>query len=74
MKKETWKKHPDSFNSDDSNNNLQWGSEIRTSLYFKWLKRSWFANGLDFEWSGFVMVGTVAIAKDKTEQLDNLPF
>ena len=28
----------------------QWGSEIRTSLDFKWSKRGWVANGPDFEW------------------------
>ena len=26
------------------------GSEIWTSLDFKWSKKDWFANGLDFEW------------------------
>ena len=29
---------------------IQWGSEIRTSLDFKWLKRGWAANCPDFEW------------------------
>ena len=29
---------------------VQWGSEIWTSLDFKWSKRCWVANGLDFEW------------------------
>ena len=71
---------------------IQWGSEIWTSLDFRWSKRSWVENGwdfkwdqepnhlksvkvaailsnilkyrhkrLDFEWSGFQMVGTIAI-------------
>ena len=30
-------------------NLIQWGSEIRTSLDFKWLKRGWVANGLNFK-------------------------
>ena len=29
---------------------IQWGSEIQTSLDFEWSKRGWVANGLDFEW------------------------
>ena len=29
---------------------LQWGSEIRTSRDFKWSKKGWVANCLDFEW------------------------
>ena len=29
---------------------IQWGSKLRTSLYFEWLKRSWVANCTDFEW------------------------
>ena len=29
---------------------VQWGSEIGTSLGFEWSKRGWVANGLDFEW------------------------
>ena len=29
---------------------IQWRSEIRPSLDFKWSKRGWEANGLDFEW------------------------
>ena len=29
---------------------IQWGSEIRLSLDFKWSKRGRVANGLDFEW------------------------
>ena len=29
---------------------VQWGSEIRTSKYFEWLKKGWVANGLDFVW------------------------
>ena len=29
---------------------IQWGSETRTSLDFKWSKKGWVANGLDFEW------------------------
>ena len=41
---------------------VQWGSEIQTSLDFEWSKRGWVANGLDFVWSGFQMVGTIAIA------------
>ena len=28
----------------------KWQSQILTSLDFKWLKRDWVANGLDFEW------------------------
>ena len=30
--------------------NVQWGSEIRTSLDFEWSKRGWVANGPGFEW------------------------
>ena len=30
---------------------VQWESEIRTCLKFKWSKRDWVANGLDFEWA-----------------------
>ena len=30
--------------------NVQWRSEIWTSLDFKWSKRGWFANGPYFEW------------------------
>ena len=30
---------------------VQWGSEIQTSLDFEWLKRGWIANGPDFEWN-----------------------
>ena len=73
---------------------LQCGSEIQSSLYFKWSKKGWFANGPDFksehqkaqpceirtngqhfvnhlksgqkhpffEWPGFWMAGTIAIA------------
>ena len=41
---------------------IQWGSEIQTSLDFEWSKRGWVANGLDLVWSGFQMVGTIAIA------------
>ena len=50
------------------------GSEIWTSLDFKWLKRGWFANGPDFKWdlksdqkcpdferSSFQMAGTIAV-------------
>ena len=29
---------------------LQWGSEIQPSLDFKWSKRGWVANGLNFKW------------------------
>ena len=29
---------------------MQWGSEIQTSLDFKWSKRGWVSNGSDFEW------------------------
>ena len=29
---------------------IQWGSEIRTSLDSEWSKRCWVANGVDFEW------------------------
>ena len=29
---------------------VQWGSEIWTSLDFKWSKIGWVANGLDFDW------------------------
>ena len=29
---------------------LQWGSDLQTSQNFEWSKRSWVANGLDFEW------------------------
>ena len=29
---------------------VQWGSEIQTSLDFEWLKRGWVANGSDYEW------------------------
>ena len=29
---------------------IQWGSEIRTSLDFEWLKRGGVANGMDFKW------------------------
>ena len=29
---------------------LQWGSEIHTSLDYKWLKKGWVVNGPDFEW------------------------
>ena len=29
---------------------IQWGSEIRTSMDFKWSKRGLAANGPDFEW------------------------
>ena len=29
---------------------IQWGSEIRPSLNFEWLKRNWVANGPDFKW------------------------
>ena len=29
---------------------IQWGSEIRPCPDFKWSKRGWFANGLDFQW------------------------
>ena len=35
---------------------VQWGSEIPTSLNFEWLKRVWFANGLDFEWDLCVLI------------------
>ena len=35
---------------DHSNNGLQWGSEIWTSLDFLWSKRGCVAKGLDFEW------------------------
>ena len=28
---------------------VQWGSEILTSMDFKWSKRGWVANGMDFE-------------------------
>ena len=37
-------------NSGLGSHHVQWGSEIWTSLYFKWLKRGWVANGPDFEW------------------------
>ena len=30
---------------------IQWGSEIWTSLGFEWSKRAWVANGLDFKWN-----------------------
>ena len=29
---------------------IQWGSEIMTSLEFKWSERGWVTNGPDFEW------------------------
>ena len=29
---------------------IEWGSEIKTSLNFKWSKRGWVANYLDFKW------------------------
>ena len=35
--------------SGDLNGELQWGSEIQTSLDFEWSKRGWVENGLDFE-------------------------
>ena len=30
-------------------NKIQWGSEYKTSLLFKWSKRGWMPNGLVFE-------------------------
>ena len=29
---------------------FQWGSEIWTRMDFRWSKRGWVLNGLDFEW------------------------
>ena len=29
---------------------IQWGSEIWTSLDFEWSKKGWVADGPDFEW------------------------
>ena len=34
----------------DQVTSVQWGSEIRTRLDFKWSKRGWVANGVNFEW------------------------
>ena len=30
---------------------IKWGSEIWTCYRFKWLKRGWFADGLNFQWN-----------------------
>ena len=32
------------------NTHVHLGSEIQTSLDFKWLRRGWVTNGPDFEW------------------------
>ena len=59
--------------SNYKNSNIQWGSEIWTSLDFKWSKRGWVANGLDFKWD--LKSGSSAIwSLDKWAPFCQKPF